>query len=113
MANIFKKLGFSSECIECKKEDSLRKCPHCSSIVCSSCLNRLVQRDAWPEAMKGRKVGSLQELKNILNSYCDALKTKGIPVHLCSDFISYRWVDMGSLIAQEEAKGNKIKVVLK
>ena len=113
MSSLFKKLGFSSECKECNAQQPLRKCPHCGEIVCVPCLERLVLKSSWPESLKGRKVGQYEDIKNILNGYCDALRRKGIGVHCCTEYIQFRWKDMESLIAEQEAQGKKINVILK
>ena len=113
MKSILKKIGFASECIECGNERSLRKCPHCDAIVCSSCLERLVQKDSWPVGLKGKKVSSYEDLKNILHGYCEAFRTRKIGIHCCDKFIEFRWKDIESLIYQEQAKGKKVAIVLK
>jgi len=113
MSGIFKKFGFSSECKECNSADSLRKCPHCGEIICTNCLERLVLRSSWPAGLKGKKVESYDGLKNILLGYCDMFRSKNAGIHCCEEYVQYRWKDMEALIAQQEAQGKRINVVLK
>ena len=91
MAWFSKSLGLTTECSMCGSQQGLVQCPHCEKILCEVCLQPLVNRNGWPEWMRGRKVSSLKDLKGHISQYMHKLRAKGGNAHVCTEFVNYRW----------------------
>ena len=72
------------------------------------CLSLLVTRPDWPEWMKGRKVNTYDDLKSVVNEYASKVKAKGGSIHVCEQFLKFRWKGIEKYQAQMKDRFGKV-----
>ncbi len=92
MVGFFKKLfDMETTCATCKTNARLRRCPHCKKVVCYDCLKLLVSKENWPKWFHNKPVEDMEQLKGYIEKYASDMKSRGMKIHVCDQFIKFRW----------------------
>ena len=104
MGWISDKLGLVTKCTLCENTQGIEKCPHCDNVFCDNCLSPLVTLDGWPEFFKGNKVENIDALEKLINAFLTKAKNKNYKIHICKEFISYRWDSIDTYLRKLSAR---------
>jgi hypothetical protein len=106
---------FQKKCIECKAQQTVKRCPFCKKVVCDSCLKPFVLKDETPVWFVGKEVKNLSEYKALVTEYRGVFKKRSVKLHACEEYLQSAWKGIVSQVRSYEKQTNRkaLKITLR